>query len=355
MMRVAAILPGAIEMPRAVHIYRITLPFNTIREKTKHNMAWISSFSVATELSQKQRDHLLSSDIIVIARPITNNTQEAFEFMELLKSRGAKVVYETDDDLTEIFRDISDGENKTSIPYLYLCDASTVSTEPLAKRVGIYTSKPVYVLPNKIAPQFFKKATMGYEREFKDTLNIMLVGTQTHGDDWYLASIAASKILDEHPNTRLLIGGFHPDYIDRTDRVELIPFKPYYAYPTTLAEADIVIAAIDPDDGFNQCKSAVKAMEAWAARRKLPNGMAGGAAVIATDSIVYSGTIIDGINGMLVEHTVKGYYDALKILVENENLRIKLQRRGLSSAMRKHSINQGYRNWLSAYTRILRS
>jgi len=354
-MRIAAVFPGPVERPRAIHIYRVTSPFNTIREKTKHEVSWISAMSVATDMTTKERDHLLSSDIIVMARPISDNPDQVFDFCKLLRSRGAKIVYETDDDLTELYRDISKGKGFTSKFFLYMADAVTVSTQPLADLMRTYTDKPIYVLPNYVDHTFFSKRVRGYKRKYPDTFNIMLTGTPTHGEDWTLAIEAIYRILEEYANTRLLVGGFHPDYIDKNDQIEFLPYVSYYAYPTMIAEADVVVAAIDPNDRFNDCKSAVKALESWAAKRKLPIGPAGGAAVIATKSKAYSATVKDHRNGLLVEHSVGAYYRAIKELIDNQKLRTSIQRRGWLDVSQKYSIVVGYRKWLSAYTRILRS
>jgi glycosyltransferase involved in cell wall biosynthesis len=182
----------------------------------------------------------------------------------------------------------------------------------------------------------------------------MLVGTPTHGNDWVHAHQAALRILDEYPHTRLLVGGYQPDYIGTDERVIRLPFVEYLHYPTMLAEADVVICAIDPTDPFNYSKSAVKALEAWASKRKLSNGNYGGAAVIATQSVVYNTTVRDGRNGLLVANNVDAYYTALRSLVDNQSLREHLQRSGLNEVTDKHSIHSRYREWVSAYTRIRR-
>lgn len=358
-MRVTAVLPGAVRLPRAIHIYRVTMPFAKINESnSKHRMGWISSESAAVNLKSKELDALLGSDIIVLARPITNDQHIADSYCGMMKSRGALLVYETDDDLTNTYRDTSSGNvGATCLPFLKHCDAITVSTEPLRDlmRNFVGNEKPIYVLPNKIDHAFFNRRLEGYVRRNAGTFNIMLAGTRTHGGDWRYAAEAARMILQEYPHTKLLVGGFHPDYIGADDRVELLPFVQYHAYPTMLAEADVVVAAIDPDDGFNQCKSAVKALEAWAAVRTVGKKTVGGAAVIATDSVVYSGTVSHERNGLLVEHSVEGYYQALKRLIEEPLLRVELQRRGHLDLIKRHSIHSGWQAWLSAYHSIRRS
>jgi glycosyltransferase involved in cell wall biosynthesis len=331
------------------------MPLAFIARKTKHAVAWIDTERVAVDLDDERRKKLLSSDIIVLGRPITPNYRQGYDYIQLLRSEGAKVVYETDDDLTEVYRDISDGKRATCVPYLPHVDAITCTTEPLAKHLAQFAKEvPIYVLPNHVEPQMFRVATKNHKRKYPGTRNIMLIGTRTHGDDWRVAYEAISKILNETDDVRLLVGGFHPLYIPDESKVELLPFVPYSVYPTVLAEADIIVAAIEPDDPFNASKSAVKVMEGWAASREIGKTI-GGAAMVATKSVVYNDTIQDGKNGLLVDHTVDAYYEGIKKLLDDEYFRMSLQRRGSLDVVRRHNIGVGYRKWVSAYTKILRS
>lgn len=355
-MKILGILNGAVKLPRAVHIYRLTMPLNYINKQTKHSAYWASASSMA-QLLAPEIEKYIESDIIILGRMISDDLKAVGDYIAFVRSKGASIVYETDDDLTEEYRDISSGEGKTSIPFLQSAgiDAFTVTTEYLARQVAKHSfGQPIYVLPNCIETNYWTAACRTYERKYSDTVNIMLVGTPTHGDDWILAHHAALRILDEYPNTRLLVGGYHPDYIGDDDRVIKMPYTEYAMYPTMLAEADIVMCAIDPNDPFNYSKSAVKAMESWAAQRKLNDNTYGGAAVIATNSVVYNGTVINERNGLLVDHNVDEYYLALNRLVGDERMRYRLQRTGMSDVAKKHSIKANYGKWVSAYNRIRR-
>lgn len=355
-MQVLGILSGAVNVPHAVHIYRITMPIAYIDKHTKHTGMWLSARSMALDLSENEIATILKSDVIVLGRMISDHPIEVGQYIEFLHRNGAKLVYETDDDLTEEYRDISNGEKKTCLPFTKNIgiDAFTVTTPYLAKQISKHSfGQPVFILPNCIETQYWAKVCDKYERKYTGTFNIMLVGTPTHGSDWRFAHQAALRILDEYPHTRLLVGGYQPDYIGDDERIVRLPFMEYAQYPTMLAEADVVIAAIDPDDPFNHSKSAVKAMEAWAAKRKLTKGY-GGAAVIATNSVVYKDTIQHKRNGLLVENTVDGYYIALKELIDNQVMREYLQRTGHNDVVQRHSIQSQYTKWVSAYTQIRR-
>lgn len=352
-MRIAGLITGSVSVPRAIHIYRITLPLAYVNSRTKHEAVWTDSVGAGSRLTNEQIHQFLGSDIIVLGRPITRCGADIYDYMKVIRSNNSIVVYEMDDDLTEEHRDISDGRGMTCIPFLQACDAVTVTTEHLARLAKNYTDAPVFVLPNNLECHYWNQICDSYERKYNDGINLMFVGTATHGNDWQYAARAVKRIMREFPQTRLLLGGYHPDYID-WDGVIKLDYVDYAYYPTVMKEADIVIAAIDPSDPFNHSKSAVKAMESWAAKRRLPNGKYGGAALVATRSVVYNGTVKDGKNGLLVSDDEESYYEALKALINNESLRHKLQVRGKIDVARNHDIRSGYKRWASVYNQIYR-
>ena len=356
-MRLLGILAGATNLPHAVHIYRITMPLAYIEKRSRHKAAWTDGKEMAISFTQEQIAEIIKSDVIIIGRMIGNDYPMIDKYLEFMSRGGAKLIYETDDDLTQQYRDTSNGENKTSVPFLSnkRIDAFTVTTPYLARQIEKFSAgQPVYVIPNAVETSYWAQVCRNHEPLYSDKLNIMLVGTPTHGDDWTLAHKATLRILDEFPNTRLLVGGYQPDYIDDSDRIVKLPFVEYMNYPKMLREADIVLCAIDPHDLFNHSKSAVKAMEAWSAQRDLGNGIYGGAAVVATNSVVYNGTVRHEKNGLLVDHNIDSYYDALKRLVKDDLLRRSLQRTGMLDVLKKHSIVTEYRKWLSVYTQVRR-
>jgi len=357
-MRIVGINTGDLDVPRAIHIYRVTQPLGYINNTTKHEAGWMDTHYIASKASAAELRYLAGADIIVVARPVAKNTADAKHYIDALRkhSPNALLVYETDDDLSNIYRDVSGGSASSFMPYLPLVDAVTVSTEPLAAMVRNFTKEntPVGVLPNCIDIELFNRLCRNTQDKTHDGINIMFLGTATHGDDWNVANQAVQRVLGKHNHVKLLVGGYHPDYIKESDQVRFLPFVEYRQYPLMLQQADIVIAAIDPDNQFNQSKSAVKAMESWASKR-LVGKRYGGAAVIATDSVVYRGTVKNGVNGLLCKHTADDYETALTALIEDDALRHRIQVRGHRDVAKHHNIKNGYRKWLSFYTHLLRS
>jgi glycosyltransferase involved in cell wall biosynthesis len=249
------------------------------------------------------------------------------------------------------------------MPYLPYIDAITASTQILADRMSDIGGRPAYVIPNYLPLRWFRKASYMQKtedgfcrrtRQHPDTLNLMMVGTPTHDEDWRVINDLILDLLNDYANLRVIFAGHKPEYAANHERVSHLPPRQYAAYPSMLFEADIVCAGIDPDDPFNHAKSAVKALESWAAKRKLEDGSTGGAAIIATDSVVYRDVVEDERNGLLVPHTHEGWNQAIRKLIEDETLRHSLQRRGYSDVA-KYSLSKHYRKWVSAYKRIRRN
>lgn len=350
-MQIGGLLVKAGRTPRAIHIYRLTSPLEEIGNRTKHQGYWLDTDN-SFNLTDGQIETFINSDIVVIGRPVTDGLASSIHMLNLLRSHGAKLVYETDDDLTGRYRDVSEGRGLTCVPFLDAVDALTVSTQPLKACLAEYTDKPIYVLPNHLHTRWWGEVAVNHQRKYSG-FNVMLIGTAGHQDDWRPAAEAALEFVRRNGDANLLVVGHNPDYITEDDRVFLLPYVDYADYPTMLTEADIVLCAIDPNDRFNDSKSAVKAMEAWAGKRNL-NGVYGGAAVVATDSLAYRGVVRDGVNGLLVKHTVADYYTALEQLKNNSYLMRKLQIRGHHDVCTKHNIATGYKLWLDAYKRIRR-
>lgn len=357
-MRITGILAGYPDTSlRSIDVYRIAGPFAMIKDRTKHVAQWLYE-SQLHQAGRRELDAVLSSDIIVVSRLVHKNPLEAGRAMHGLRSRGAKLVYETDDDLTGLYR--QDPGGATCMPYLVEVDAITTTVKPLADRLHDISDRPAYVLPNYMPLGWLSTASMytregePRERQYSDTLNIMLVGTATHAEDWRVIIDLIPAILQDYPNVRVLFAGYKPEFAPDHERIGFLPPRPYSGYPAMLFEADIVCAGLDPNDPFNWAKSPCKVLESWAAQRRLEDGKLGGAAVIASDTVVYHDTVTDGDDGLLVEHTPEAWEHALRSLIEDEHLRHSLQRRGFNT-VRQHSIASHYREWLSVYNRILRS
>ena len=150
----------------------------------------------------------------------------------------------------------------------------------------------------------------------KTTLDIFYgSGTMAHNSDFTdLALPAMSRILDEYPQTQLVIVGYlklPAQFLKRySKRVkQLPPAKSVKAYWSMLEHADINLAVLH-DDVINGCKSELKWFEA--ACLSIPS--------VLSSTANYRDVIHDGEDGLLAAGQEE-WYQQLKLLIDQPELR----------------------------------
>jgi len=150
----------------------------------------------------------------------------------------------------------------------------------------------------------------------KTTLDIFYgSGTMAHNSDFIdLVLPAIARILDEHPETVLVIAGylklpaqFKEQYVKRIK--QLPPVKSIKAYWSMLEHADINLAVLH-DDFINGCKSELKWFEA--ACLGIPS--------VLSTTANYRDVIKEGEDGLLAA-SGDDWYRQLKLLVEQPDVR----------------------------------
>lgn len=348
---VTAIIPGDERIPGACEIYRITMPLHYLARKG-WNTRWLHASTIRQYGPLFLNRLVTETDIFVIPRGIaTSETELAAlqEFIDALRDRGAKVVYEVDDDYTNEHREVHDGD---AIGVASLCDAITVTTPYLGEMMTEKTVRPHYVLPNMLDPDLWKNYQEPKRLDRKQIL-IGLTGSPTHEHDWRVLEMVLPEILERFQNVSLLVGGYHPDYLQELPRTQFIPPVNYDAYSQIIRSCDIILAPIDPEDKFNWGKSPIKAIEGMGATRTL-KGSPAGAAIIATDAYIYRLAVQDGITGLLVEQKPEAWLEALYDLISNTELRHRLQRAGWKKTWKHYNIADGASEWSKAYHSILK-
>jgi glycosyltransferase involved in cell wall biosynthesis len=255
-------------------------------------------------------------------------------------------VFDTDDDLTDEFRDLGSGDD--FVATIRAMDVVTVSTPYLAERIKKYTSRKPHVLPNHIDFEWFSKVSRECRRRVPG-LTVGLIGTASHYDDWIYPVKALARLAEHNRDVTVVVAGYMPDYLREIGAVEL-QGVPYHMYPTLMRQFDVVCCSLDPHDEFNKSKSAIKHLEASAAERVLPNGKIGGAVAVCTDMSVYRRTVNHRKNGMLIPND--GWFDTLDELVRDERLRMTLAENGYKWVRKHRDIKEGYKMWARLYRRL---
>ena len=359
--KVLAIHSGKRNEAGACEIYRVSTPFYYLTKQK----GWLADWISFTELHQKYEeqamlkpelgdrflDELVNSyDMFVFARICIAPREDAYEsgkyLIQKMRDAGKKVVYEVDDDYTNEFRHVANGDAVTLARW---CDAITVTTPYLASTMETKTGRPTHIVPNVVDPVFWKEPPL--TRLSEDKLRIVLSGSKTHYADWKILEGVLQRIAEEHENVRVLLGAFHPDYLRDVKHVEFVPAMIYPQYTQLVKNADIILAPVDPEDKFNNGKSPIKAIEGMAATR-LINGVPHGAAVIATDNDVYRLAVTHNRNGLLVPQDVEAWYDAIEKLILDHEFRLKLQRTAWVDAWKRYDLSKQWVKWARAYNKI---
>lgn len=146
-------------------------------------------------------------------------------------------------------------------------DRITVSTAALARHVARRSVKPVSIVPNALSENWVRHGH-ALHRAFHpgDPLVIRyLCGSPSHDADF--ASIAAplAAFLRDHPQVSLDVVGpvrFNADIFPST-QLRRLPSVSYEELPRLLASSWVTLAPL-LENAFNECKSAIKFLEAAA-------------------------------------------------------------------------------------------
>lgn len=347
--RVCCLYTGLPHEPGGCEIYRVQLPFMYLTHRYNWLTQWLYLGDIQEDYNARGNAAVIelvqSFDLFVFPRMVIYKDEHHAEMMKtfftIIHDMGKYIVYEIDDDYTNQYRDVTDGDIFTPSKW---ADAVTVTTPFLAQTMRQVSKRPVYVLPNCITGlAFWERQKIQRIPEMQDKVLIALTGSPTHYEDWKPVAPALRRVLNEIPNAYLLVMGFIPDYLEGLPNTTYFPPKNYDTYTQIINNCDIVLCPVDPDDGFNMSKSEIKAVE----------GMAAGAAVIATNNPVYRLAVKTGKNGLTVEQTPEAWYNGLSSLLLNPSYRMELAASGQNWAKRNRDIAERCEDWAKAYSKIL--
>lgn len=266
------------------------------------------------------------AEIVVVDRLWRPNCtpEMAADLVRDVQRRGAKLVYQMDDDLLAPPGDDATATTKREIAAIFLRGATgaIVSTPALRARyaadnpsmrvVGNALDEQLLVRP-AIAPVASKRLILGY------------MGTRTHDADLLLLLPALMELarISPLPLELQIIGGVaNPETLARLSQ---LPFPvqrleaPVVEYPQFLpwftgnVRWDIALAPLC-DTPFNRAKSDIKFLD-YAAL---------GTAGVYSSLPVYADSVGHGETGLLAENTTESWVAALRTLIERPDLRQKL-------------------------------
>jgi glycosyltransferase involved in cell wall biosynthesis len=253
------------------------------------------------------------------------------EMVEHFKSKGAKIVYDTDDAIdihpnTEGFaKDI----DKDIDSYFYLlknADLVTVTTEQLKKHVSKLTKRPIAVLPNCIDPGLFPK------RKQESKVKIGFAGSPSHIPDLDLAMPAIENLKEKY-DIYFETLGFQKGNCKWKKPVAI---EKYYQALADLG-ADIGICPL-LDNDFNKNKSPLKFLEYAMA----------GSMVLASNRYPYKGEMNPE---WLVDDNK--WEETLERFILDKDLRERTLREQREWIFEHRDIKEQSKLWLQEYRKLL--
>jgi len=332
----------------ALAAYRVVWPFGELNKRRDFdNCTVVGEQDVQRLIAQGQLQRVLGYDLYVLQRLLIPS-EGASGFIGTLRDTGAKVVFETDDDISDDAREL--GYKPWVEATIAQCDAITVTTKHLAEVMARY-EKPTYVLPNYLDTEWFERVSLAADRLF-DGLVIGLVGTRSHGGDYALVLDALRQVRKEYPEVTIAVGGYRPPYLE--DGIEGLKFfapVPFEAYPALLRQFDILLCPLEADDKFNWSKSGIGALESMAAARPISGKMGGAVPICSGDLPVYRRVVNNRHNGLLVKDG--DWYKAIAQLIEDRPMRERLAANGLRWVKKYRDTKLAGPKWGAAYNKIL--
>jgi len=215
--------------------------------------------------------------------------------------------------------------------------------------VDVYKDKckSLTVLPNCIDPEDWMGHMVDPMRKDDKSIRIIFAGGAGHYGDLLECQTAVTRIMDEYPNVRMFFMGCFPDWAvkwskDARDPSNNRAFSVHWADFTLWRRIlmwggfDIALAPL-VNNQFNLCKSNLKYLD---------YSMAGVSGVYS--SIDTYADVKHEDTGM-VAHTPEQWYNALRQLVKDGNLRQHIARQARKDVLSKYNIEDNISLWERAY------
>ncbi|HZC05846.1 MAG TPA: class I SAM-dependent methyltransferase [Ktedonobacterales bacterium] len=219
---------------------------------------------------------------------------------------------------------------------LHLCDAVTVSTDPLREWIEPLCSR-VAVTPNVASREMVARSQMALAAHSAlpgavagdgasgGVVIAYFSGSPSHDRDFLEAQDALLWALETYPQTRFLLVGplkLSEQFERFGERVRHEPVRPWQALPALYADVAINLAPLERDNPFTEAKSSIKYLEA--ALLKVPT--------IASPRNDFTRVMRHGENGLLAD-SPDAWREALRQLIESPEERRRMGERAYEEVM----------------------
>lgn len=303
----------------------------------------------------------LESDIILVQRNALLDPQSAQTIIAHCKEKNIGLVYEIDDDLSSAN---NKKETKRSYPKPVLeaielmirkADRVITSSRALQKQLEEKNTHVCYV-PNSLDETIWlekqnSELIKPVRHHRDDCVRILYMGTRTHIEDLQIVKKAYKKIKREYGDSVILevVGGIPACMKTFGEVISPNGSNPgtddYLSFVSWIRNNNHWDFGIIPltSTKFNRQKSYIKFLDYSAL----------GLASICSDIEPYQEVVEDRRNGLLVANDTDSWYEAIKLLIEDVNLRHALAENALHDLHQKHLLQTNAKNYLRVYQELL--
>lgn len=292
-------------------------------------------------------------DVVIIQRNLVPSASDIFEIWhDEFRAWGGRLIYEIDDDLFDGaalkargYTGDTDLLAQSVKKLANYADVITVSTKNLQERFEPWSEKVICV-PNYIDSQLWpieKEFTGGVSAYNKppNQIRIGYMGTATHHEDLKLIHNDISRIISDYGDDVdvEVIGAFQDSRALFGRRLGLPRNREYPNFCKWISKVvDWDIALIPLDGGsFNEAKSFLKFLECAALN----------VAIVCTDNSEYRNVAKDGQNCLLVGNNEGEWYDAIRKLIEDPNLRLQLASAARQDVLQRYTVKANQQVYIS--------
>lgn len=272
------------------------------------------SYSIVKEKDATIHD-VLGHDAVLFFR---TSTPALLKILYFAKLSGKPIIYGVDDNFFELAQSEIGVMNPMRLGaherFIMEADRVMVYSNPMMDRAGRLNKKTV-----KMVPGFDFSVLEGLERQAGSEKTSIVYATWRNKRDILsnLFAPAMKKILVEYSgHVEMHFWGYIPEEFKEVPGVHFMPRTDYDTYIRSLYSGgfDIGLAPLN-DDEFHRSKTNTKFRDYGAC------GIAG----VYSNVDVYSDCIKDGETGILVKNTAEGWYQGIKKLIENPELRTSIK------------------------------
>jgi len=291
-------------------------------------------------LSEFTPDVLFDGGIVILSRTASPASLPMIEWM---KAAGVPFAYYIDDNFWELTGDTPLAQFYQCAPVRQTLDRSITEAKTVivnAPRLGKYITDryPGTHISYLNAPfDFSLLEGLPPAEEHPNEIRIGFAGSITRADDFVEILPALARIRDQYSHVTLTFFGYCPPELANSERVTHVQQVANYAEFIRLKASYALDIGLAP--------MAASAANLYKTNNKYREYGALGIAGIYTNTSPYLETVVDGVTGLLVHHTIDAWYEALERLVIDNELRRRIAKAAQEDVKHNYAQSEVANQW----------